>query len=60
VQALEAAVDPELERAAIVAAAVLAAQETEHLPQDGFEAAERDGREWRLAGRRLAQGREPR
>lgn len=60
VQALEAAVDPELERAAIVAAAVLAAQEAEHLPQNGFEAAERDGREWRLAGRRLAQSREPR
>ena len=59
VQALEAAVDPDLERAAIVAAAVLAAQEAEHLPQDGFEAAERDGREWRLAGRRHAHAQGP-
>ena len=59
-QAQEAAVEPEIERAAIIAAAVLAAREAERLPADGFEAAERDGRSWRLAGRQLAQGREPR
>ncbi len=59
VQALEAAGNPEVERAAIVAAAVLAAREAEHLPADGFEAAERDGRAWRLAGRRAAQGKDP-
>jgi hypothetical protein len=48
-----------VEEAAIVAAAVLAAEEGEHLPHDGFEVAEREGRGWRLAGRALAQGREP-
>ncbi|HVN75890.1 MAG TPA: biotin carboxylase N-terminal domain-containing protein [Thermoanaerobaculaceae bacterium] len=60
VQALEAAENPEVERAAIVAAAVLSAREAEHLPSDGFEAAERYGREWRLAGRRAAQAKDPR
>ena len=59
VQALEAAVDPTLEEAAIVAVACLAAEEAEHLPHDGFEVAEREGRGWRLAGRAQAQGREP-
>jgi acetyl/propionyl-CoA carboxylase alpha subunit len=60
VEALEAAENPEVELAAIVAAAVLAAREAEHLPSDGFEAAERDGREWRLAGRRVAHAKDPR
>jgi acetyl-CoA carboxylase biotin carboxylase subunit len=60
VQAQEAAVEPDLERAAIVAAAVLAAREAERLPADGFEAAERDGRGWRLAGRRQLHGGAPR
>jgi acetyl-CoA carboxylase biotin carboxylase subunit len=58
VQALEAAVDPAVEEAAIVAAACLAAEEAEHLPHDGFEVAEREGRGWRLAGRARAQGRD--
>jgi acetyl-CoA carboxylase biotin carboxylase subunit len=60
VQALEAAVDPAVQEAAIVAAAVLAAEEGEHLPHDAFEVAEREGRGWRLAGRAQAQGRDPR
>ncbi|HQT93003.1 MAG TPA: biotin carboxylase N-terminal domain-containing protein [Thermoanaerobaculaceae bacterium] len=60
VQTQEAAVEPDLERAAIVAAAVLAAREAERLPADGFEAAERDGRDWRLAGRRQLHGKVPR
>jgi acetyl-CoA carboxylase biotin carboxylase subunit len=60
VQALEAAVDPGLEEAAIVAAACLAAEEADHLPRDGFEVAEREGRGWRLAGRAQAHGRDPR
>jgi acetyl/propionyl-CoA carboxylase alpha subunit len=59
VQALEAAVDPAVEEAAIVAAACLAAEEAEHLPHDAFEVAEREGRGWRLVGRALSQGREP-
>ena len=58
VQALEAAVDPAVEEAAIVAAACLAAEEAEHLPHDGFEVAEREGRGWRLAGRARAQGKD--
>ncbi|HVN31364.1 MAG TPA: biotin carboxylase N-terminal domain-containing protein [Thermoanaerobaculaceae bacterium] len=60
VQALEAAGDPAVEEAAIVAAACLAAEEAEHLPHDAFEISEREGRGWRVAGRTLAQGREPR
>jgi len=60
VQALEAAENPDVELAAVVAAAVLAAREAEHLPADGFAAAERDGRAWRLAGRRTAQAKDPR
>ncbi len=60
VQAQEAAVDPVLEEAAIVAAACLSAQEAEHLPRDGFDVAEREGRSWRLAGRRELHGRGPR
>jgi acetyl-CoA carboxylase, biotin carboxylase subunit len=60
VQSLEAAVDPALEEAAIVAAACLAAEEAEHLPHDGFERAEREGREWRLVGRSQLQGKGPR
>jgi hypothetical protein len=53
-------VDPALEEAAIVAAACLAAEEAEHLPHDGFERAEREGREWRLVGRSQLQGKGPR
>jgi acetyl-CoA carboxylase biotin carboxylase subunit len=60
VQSLEAAVDPALEEAAIVAAACLAAEEAEHLPHDGFESAEREGREWRLVGRSQLHGKGPR
>jgi len=60
VQALEAEENPEAELAAVVAAAVLAAREAEHLPADGFAAAERDGRDWRLAGRRVAHAKDPR
>jgi len=60
VQAQEAAMDPELERAAIVAAACLALEEAERLPADALDAAEREGRNWRLAGRSQAQGRNPR
>jgi acetyl-CoA carboxylase biotin carboxylase subunit len=60
VQAQEAEVDPLLEEAAIVAAACLAAEETEHLPRDGFEVAEREGRSWRLAGRAQLHGKVPR
>jgi acetyl-CoA carboxylase biotin carboxylase subunit len=60
VQSLEAAGDPALEEAAIVAAACLAAEEAEHLPRDGFESAEREGREWRLVGRSQLHGRGPR
>ncbi len=60
VQALEAAEDPELERAAIVAAAVLAAREAEQVPPEALDAAERDGRAWRLAGRRQLQRGGPR
>jgi len=60
VQSLEAAVDPALEEAAIVAAACLAAEEAEHLPHDGFERAELEGRGWRLAGRSRLHGGDPR
>ena len=57
VQAQEAAVDPVLEEAAIIAAACLAAQEGERLPRDGYDVAEREGRGWRLAGRAELHGR---
>jgi acetyl-CoA carboxylase biotin carboxylase subunit len=60
VQALEAAVDPAVEEAAIVAAACLAAEEAEHLPHDGFEIAEREGWGWRLAGRSELHGKDSR
>ena len=60
VQAQEAAVDPFLEEVAIVAAACLAAEEAGHLPHDGFDLAEREGRSWRLAGRGEAHGKVPR
>jgi acetyl-CoA carboxylase biotin carboxylase subunit len=56
IQSQEAAGDPELERTAIVAAACLALQEAERLPADAFDAAEQEGRSWRLAGRSAAQG----
>jgi len=60
VQALEAAVDPALEQAAIIAAACLAADEAQRVPHDGFVVAEREGGRWRAAGRRAAHGRGPR
>ena len=60
VQSLEAASAPEIEEVALVAAACLAAQDAQRLPEGGLDAAEREGEAWRREGRRLAHARFPR
>jgi len=57
VQAQEAAVDPELEEAAIVAAACLALEEAGRLSPGDLASSEREGERWRIAGRMRAQAR---
>ena len=60
VQVQEAESEPALAEAALIAAAVLAAEEGGRMPDGGFEIAEREGGAWRQTGRRQAQGRDPR
>ncbi|MGE5236117.1 MAG: acetyl/propionyl/methylcrotonyl-CoA carboxylase subunit alpha [Acidobacteriota bacterium] len=60
VEHLEAASDPHLEEAALVAAACLETLAVSRLPGDTLATAEREGANWRHEGRRFAHGRDPR